>query len=204
MPIASSGLFSLAKLRGLLLAKTTKDFAGALFPTPVALVTTVDAAGKANIITLAWVGIVCSSPLMLSLAIRPGRYSAVLLEDIPELVVNIPSRQFVSQTDYCGMVSGRDVDKFKDADLTALSAALVKPPLIEECPINLECKVANRLSLGTHDVFIVEVVKTHVDEEALDETGKIDFSRVAPFVYAGMDYWTLAEKIGHYGYTKRG
>lgn len=186
------------------MAKITKDISGALFPTPVALVTTVDAAGKANIITLAWVGVVCSNPFTISVAIRPSRYSHALLGAVPELVVNVPSREIVEQTDYCGTVSGRAVDKFAATGLTALPANKVKPPLIKECPVNMECRVVDRLGLGTHDVFMSEVVEVHLDEGVLDEAGKIDFSLVAPFVYAGMDYWTLAEKIGHYAFTKKG
>lgn len=186
------------------MAKITKDISGALFPTPVVLVTTVDTAGKANIITLAWVGVVCSKPFTISIAVRPSRYSHLLLEAVGELVVNVPSQEIVAQTDYCGTVSGRAVDKFDATGLTAVPANMVKPPLIKECPVNLECRVADRLSLGTHDVFISEVVEVHVDEEVLNETGKIDFARVAPFIYADMDYWALAEKIGHYAFTKKG
>lgn len=184
------------------MAKVTKDISGALFPTPVVLVTTVDADGKPNIITLAWVGVVCSNPFMLSVAIRPSRYSHALLGAVPELVVNVPSKELVAKTDYCGTVSGRSIDKFAAAELTPIPGHEVKAPLIKECPINLECRVAKRFSLGTHDVFISEVVRTHVDEEYLNEAGKIDYARLAPFVYVDMDYWTLAEKIGHYAYTK--
>lgn len=185
------------------MAKITKDISGALFPTPIVLVTTVNASGTANIITLAWVGIVCSNPFTISVAIRPSRYSHALLEAVPELVINVPSREIVNQTDYCGTVSGIGVDKFSATGLTAVPAKAVKPPLIKECPVNIECRVVNRLPLGTHDVFMSEVIEVQVDEEVLDEAGKLDFSRVAPFVYAGMDYWTLAEKIGHYAFTKK-
>jgi len=185
------------------MAKIVKDISGALFPTPVVLVTTVDAGGKPNIITLAWVGIVCSNPFTLSLAIRPTRYSHALLEAVPELVVNVPTKDIVSSTDSCGTVSGRDIDKFADIGLTAIPADEVRAPLIKECPINLECRVVNKLSLGSHDVFISRVDKVHVDEELIDASGKIDYSRAAPFVYFDMDYWALAEKIGHYGFTAR-
>ncbi|MDP1808360.1 MAG: flavin reductase family protein [Actinomycetota bacterium] len=186
------------------MAKITKDISGALFPTPVVLVTTVDTAGKPNIITLAWVGIVCSNPFTLSVAIRPSRYSHALLEAVPELVVNVPTKEIVASTDYCGTVSGRSIDKFAACGFTAIPADEVRAPLIQECPINLECRVTNTLSLGTHDVFISQVAKVHVDEGLVDESGKVDHSRVAPFVYLDMDYWTLAEKIGRYGYSKKG
>ena len=186
------------------MAKIIKDISGALFPTPVVLVTTVDPDGKPNIITLAWVGIVSSSPFTLSVAIRPSRYSHGLLGAVPELAVNVPTKEIVASTDYCGTVSGRTVDKFAGCGLTPVPADEIKAPLIKECPINLECRVTNTLSLGTHDVFISEVIKVHIDEELVDESGRVDYGRLAPFVYLGMDYWTLAEKIGHYGYSKKG
>ena len=145
------------------MAKITTDLAGALFPTPVALITTVDESGQANIITLAWVGIVCSNPLMLSAARRPSRYSHSLLKTTPELVVNVPTRDLVKKADYCGCVSGRATDKFAATDFTALPSQQIKPPMIKECPINLECRIVKTLSLGTHDLFISEVVLIHVD-----------------------------------------
>lgn len=183
--------------------KISKDIAGALFPTPVVMVTTVDLQDRPNIITLAWVGIVCSSPFMVSVAIRPSRYSHALLVGLPELVLNLPSKELVAKTDYCGTVSGRDVDKFSETSLTPVPADIVRPPLILECPVNLECKVETTVSLGTHDLFICRVEKVHVETDLLDEKGKLDYGRLAPFVYADLDYWTLAEKIGHYGYTKK-
>jgi flavin reductase (DIM6/NTAB) family NADH-FMN oxidoreductase RutF len=185
------------------MAKTTKDLSGAPFPTPVVLVTTASADGTPNIITLAWAGIVCSGPLMVGLAVRPSRHSHALLAANPELVVNLPGRDQVESTDYCGTVSGRDTDKFAATGWTPVAGEIVNAPLINECPINLECRVSQRLALGTHDLFICEVVRTHVDVEVLDEAGRVDFKRLSPFVYAGMDYWTLAEKIGHYGYSKK-
>jgi flavin reductase (DIM6/NTAB) family NADH-FMN oxidoreductase RutF len=185
------------------MAKVVKELSGAPFPAPVVLVTTISADGAYNIITLAWAGVVCSSPLMVGLAIRPSRHSHSLLTQNPELVVNLPRREQVSPTDYCGTTSGRDADKFTATGWTATPGDLVKAPLINECPINLESRVAKTISLGTHDLFICEVVRTHVDEHCLGEDGKVDFERLAPFVYIGMDYWALAEKIGHYGYSKK-
>jgi len=182
--------------------KITKEPTGAPFPTPVVLVTTA-AKGRTNIITLAWAGVVCSSPLMIGLAIRPSRYSYSLLLDNPELVVNLPRAGQVEAADVCGTVSGRDTDKFAKTGWTAVSGEEVTAPLIGECPINLECRVDKRLSLGTHDLFICQVLRSHVDEEMVDDAGRVDFGRLEPFVYAGMDYWTLADKIGHYGYSKK-
>jgi flavin reductase (DIM6/NTAB) family NADH-FMN oxidoreductase RutF len=184
------------------MAKITKDISGAAFPTPVVLVTTVSGDGAPNIITLAWAGIVCSSPLMVSASIRPSRHSHQLLQDVPELVVNVPTTDLVRQTDICGTISGRSVDKFKAAGLTPVASKTVKPPSIAECPISLECRVVNRLELGTHDMFICEVSAVRVEEDILNEAGKIDPAKLKPFAYLGMDYRALADKLGHYGYTK--
>ena len=200
--VATLVFSSSPRVNGGVLPKITKEPIGAPFPTPVVLVTTA-AKGQANIITLAWAGVVCSSPLMIGLAIRPSRHSHALLLDNPELVVNLPRAGQVEAADVCGTLSGRNTDKFAKTGWTAVPGDEVTVPLINECPINLECRVEQRLSLGTHDLFICQVLRTHVDEDMVDDTGRIDFGRLAPFVYAGMDYWTLADKIGHYGYSKK-
>lgn len=185
------------------MSKTIRELTGAPIPTPVVLVTTASKEGKPNIITLAWAGIVCSVPLMVGLAVRPSRHSHALLEENPELVINLPRADQVEKTDLCGTLSGRETDKFAATGWAAVAADEVSAPLIDECPINLEARVSQKISLGTHDLFICEVLRTHVEEGFVDERGKVDFGRLAPFVYAGMDYWTLAEKIGHYGYSKK-
>lgn len=183
------------------MAKVELQTSGALFPTPVILATTVSKEGKPNIITLAWVGVVCSQPFMVSLAIRPSRYSYQLLTATQEVVVNVPTQKIVAQTDRCGTVSGRNHDKAVLTGLTLTPATLVAPPLIAQCPVNLEGKVKEKLSLGTHDLFLTEIVKVHVDEGLLNEKRKIDFSKLEAFVYLGTEYFSLKEVIGHYGYT---
>jgi len=182
--------------------KVTKSPWTALFPCPVALVTCVDSEGKPNVITLAWVGTVCSDPPTLGLGIRPKRYSYKLIEDCGEFVVNVPNKDILRDVDFCGMVSGREVDKFSETGLTPQPAEKVKPPLIQECPINMECVVKKKLPLGTHHLFLGEIVHVHVDEDILNENGEIDFSRVAPFVYNDGEYWSLHKKIGIYGFSK--
>lgn len=183
--------------------KIVKDIAGAPIPTPVVLLTTVATNGKANIITLAWVGIACSEPLIVSAAIRPPRHSHGLLQESGEAVVNIPTAELLRQTDQCGMVSGRETDKFAAFGLTALAADLVKPPLIAECPVNLETRVKSVSSLGTHDLFLLEVVRTHVDESLLDESGRFAPGDADFFSYMGTSYLAHAGVIGRYGYTKK-
>jgi len=183
--------------------KVKKKPWAALFPCPVVLVTCVDSGGKTNIITLAWVGIVCSDPPTLSLGIRPHRYSYALIEDVGEFVVNIPTVEILREADFCGMVSGKDVDKFSQTGLTPKPAEKVKPPLIQECPVNIECVVKRKIPLGAHHLFLGEIVHVHVDEDALNEKGRIDFNKVAPFVFNQGEYWELHQKIGQYGFSKK-
>ncbi len=174
-----------------------------LFPCPVVLVTCVDSNGKPNIITLAWAGTVCSDPPTLSLGIRPHRHSYKLIEDSREFVVNIPNKDLLEKADFCGMVSGKDVDKFSETGLTGDLAEKVRPPLIRECPVNMECVLRKRISLGTHHLFLGEIVSVHLDEDILDDKGEIDFTKVAPFTYNDGEYWSLHKKIGVYGFSKK-
>ncbi len=175
----------------------------ALFPCPVVLVTSVDSNRKPNIITLAWSGIVCSDPPTLGLGIRPSRYSYKLIEDSGQFVVNIPNKDILGEVDFCGMVSGRDVDKFSETGLTPEPAETVQPPLIRECPVNIECVTKKKIPLGVHHLFLGEIVGVHVDEDILNDEGEIDFTRVAPFVYNDGEYWSLNQKIGVYGFSKK-
>ena len=174
----------------------------ALFPCPVVLVTCIDSEGEYNIITLAWVGTVCSEPPTVGLGIRPSRYSHKLIENSREFVVNIPTTKILKETDYCGVTSGKDIDKFSKTKLTVEQADKVKSPLIQECPINMECILKNKVPLGTHDLFIGEIVQVHVDQEILDEKGEIDFTKTDPFTYNQGEYWSLYKKLGIYGLSK--
>lgn len=175
----------------------------ALFPCPVVLVTCVDSNRKPNIITLTWAGTVCSDPPMIGLGIRPNRHSYQLIEYSGEFVVNIPTRDILKEVDLCGMVSGKNVGKFSETGLTPEPAEKVKPPLIRECPVNIECVVKKKIPLGSHHLFLGEIVCVHVDKDILDEKGEIDFTRIAPFVYNQGEYWSLHEKIGIYGFSKQ-
>jgi len=175
----------------------------ALFPCPVVLATCVDSEGEPNIITLAWAGTVCSEPPMVGLGIRPSRHSHKLITDSREFVVNIPTAKILKETDYCGVTSGRDVDKFSETNLTPERADKVKAPLIRECPVNLECRLKSVVPLGAHDLFIGEIVQVHIDQDILDEKGHIDFKKADPFVYNVGEYWSLKKKIGIYGYSKQ-
>lgn len=175
-----------------------------LFPTPVVLVTCVDEAEKPNIITLAWVGVVNSTPPMIGISIRSERYSHHCVSRSREFVVNLPSAEMVRKVDACGVLSGKETDKFAAMGWKPVPAQKVKPPLIDECPVHLECQVKDIISLGSHDLFLGEIVALHVKEEIEKEKGRIDISKALPLVYCpgANEYWTLRQCIGHYGFTK--
>jgi len=175
----------------------------ALYPVPAVLVTCVDQAGKPNIITLAWVGTVCSAPPMVGIGVRPSRYSHGLIRDCGEFVVNLPSAAIAEAVDLCGHVSGRDVDKFQAAGLTPLPASQVKPPLIAECPVALECQVRQAIPLGAHTLFLGEILAVQMDEAVLDSSGSFDMALARPFAYVEGEYWTLGERLGTYGFARR-
>lgn len=183
--------------------KVQKNPSAALFPVPVVLVTSADSQGKPNIITIAWAGTVCSDPPMLSISVRPSRHSHKLISDSGEFVVNVPGAELIQATDYCGFVSGRDVDKFAATGLTALPAARVKAPLIAECPLNLECEVRQTLALGAHDMFVAEIVEVHQSKTALNEKGRMDVGRIKPFCYNGAgEYWSVGAQLAAFGFAR--
>ena len=176
-----------------------------LFPLPVVLLTCVDKSGQANIITLAWVGIVNSEPPMVSVSIRPSRYSASLVKTSGEFVINIPSEKMVREVDICGMVSGKEVDKFAKTGLTPKPAKEVSPPLIEECPVNLECKVRETISLESHEVFLAEIMAIHVEKNVLRGRGKVDMTKILPIVYCGgiREYWSMGKRLESQGHSAK-
>lgn len=183
--------------------KTLLKPANALFPVPAVLVTSRLGDGEPNIIAIAWTGVMNNNPPMVYVAVQPSRHSHRLIKESGEYVINIPSAEMAKIVDYCGMVSGRDVNKFKETGLTPLAASKVKAPLIKECPVNLECKVRNVVSLDTHDVFIGEVVAVHADKDVLSEKGSPDFEKINPCAFCMGEYWGLKERIGSYGFSKR-
>lgn len=171
-----------------------------LYPVPAAIISCADQAGKPNLITLAWVGTVCSEPPMLSVSIRPGRFSHPIIEQTQEFVVNLPRADQVRLTDFCGTVSGRTHDKLTEAGFTAVQGSQVKAPLIAECPVNLECKLEQILRLGAHDCFIGRIVACHVNEDCL--AGRdLDTSRLDPLAFVAGQYWTLGAQVGHHGFS---
>jgi len=174
-----------------------------LYPVPVVLVSCIDKTGqKANIITIAWCGIVCSAPPHLSVSLRPSRFSHELIKETGDFVVNIPTKELLKKVDLCGNCSGRDIDKFKTCSFTKVPSSKVHSPAIKECPVNIECRLKEIIKLGAHDVFIGEVLAIHIDEGILNVAGKIDYDKAKPFVYNQGGYWDLGEQIGYYGCSK--
>ena len=156
---------------------------------------------KPNIITIAWTGIVNSNPPMTYISVRPSRYSYDIIKESGEFVINLTPSRLVRQADWCGVKSGRDVDKFKECHLTPGKANQISAPLIEECPINLECKVKNITPLGSHDMFIAEVMAVNVDESLLDEKGTLHLSDADLIAYSHGRYYGLGDFIGKFGYS---
>ena len=138
---------------------------------------------------------------MVSVSIRPERYSYDIIKETKEFVINLTTKDLVYATDYCGVKSGRDVDKFKDMNLTAMSATKVSCPLIEESPVNIECKVKEVVKLGSHDMFIADVLAVDVSEKYMDESGKFNLENTDLLAYSHGEYFLLGEKLGKFGYS---
>jgi len=172
-----------------------------LYPIPAVMVSCQREGEKPNIITVAWAGNVCSSPAMLSISVRKERYSYDILKETGEFVVNLTNRKLAYATDWCGVRSGKDYDKFKEMHLTPLESRFVSAPGIAESPVNIECKVRNVLELGSHDMFVAEVMGVTVDEKLLDNKGKFDLRAADLISYSHGEYFTLGEKIGKFGYS---
>jgi len=188
----------------IIISKITKGPSTALFPVPTVLVTCQLGEGEPNIITIAWTGVMNNIPPMVYIGVRPERYSHKMIRESGEYVINIPSVDWAEAVDYCGIVSGRDVNKFKEKGFTAVPAAHVKAPLIKECPVNIECKVQQVVSLGSHDIFIAEVLAVHYDENVLDENGIPDLDKIKPYAFCTGQYRAIADKLGTFGYSKKG
>ncbi len=172
-----------------------------LYPLPVVMVTVTDKEGNDNIITIAWAGTTCSDPAMVSISVRPERYSYQMLKDTGEFVINLPTKDLCFATDYCGVKSGRNVDKFKELGLTKQAAKFVKAPIIGECPVSIECKVEQILPLGSHDMFLARVLAVQADERYMDDKGRFCLEKAEPIVYSHGEYFTCGKNIGKFGYS---
>jgi flavin reductase (DIM6/NTAB) family NADH-FMN oxidoreductase RutF len=154
-----------------------------LIPLPAVMVSCQAEGDKPNIITISWIGVVNSEPPMLSISIKPKRFSHSIIKKSGEFVVNLTSEDNLKAADFCGNRSGRDYDKFKEMKLTPVPGSIVSVPLIKECPINLECQVRRSYVLGSHEMFIAEIVAVHIEGGLLDENGRPDIDKLKPLVY---------------------
>ena len=173
-----------------------------LAPVPVVLIScgTVE---KPNVFTVAWAGTVCTHPPMISISVRPGRFSYPLIKESGEFVLNLPSASMARAVDLCGVKSGREVDKFALCGLTAVPAAGVSAPAVEECPVRFSCKVKSVTPLGTHDLFLAEIVSIEADEALFEENGSLALEKADLLAYSHGEYYTLGEKVGSFGFSVR-
>ena len=172
-----------------------------LNPVPAVMVSVTDKDGRSNIITVAWAGTVCTNPPMVSISVRPSRYSYKMIEDTGEFVINLTNESLVKACDYCGVVSGRDVDKFKKTGLTPIPMEHVRAMGIGESPVNMECRVTEKRELGSHTMFIAEVVGVTVDDSYMDETGKFHINEFGLVMYSHGEYFALGKNLGKFGFS---
>lgn len=172
-----------------------------LYPVPAVLISCSDGEGHDNVFTVAWTGTICSDPAMLSISVRKERHSHPMITKTGEFVVNLTNKKLVEAVDYCGVKSGKEVDKWAAMHLTKSPSEKVKAPSIKESPVSIECKVKQVLELGTHDMFIAEVVAVTVDDQYMDENGRFHFADADPIAYSHGEYYTLGENLGKFGYS---
>lgn len=172
-----------------------------LYPLPAVMVSCADRAGNDNILTIAWTGTICSNPPMLSISVRKERHSYPMIHESGEFVVNLTTEDLVFATDYCGVKSGRDVDKWKEMNLTRESGEVVKAPMIKESPVNIECHVTEEKDLGSHVMFLAEVVSVHVDKAYMDDQQKFHLDKANPIVYSHGTYFGMGRELGTFGYS---
>lgn len=172
-----------------------------VYPLPVVMVSVCDKEGNSNIITVAWAGTICTNPAMVYISVRPERHSYKMLKETGEFVINLTTRDLAYATDFCGVKSGRDIDKFKACQLTPIPAKYVKAPMIEESPVNIECRVTEIKELGSHHMFMAEVLAVHADDQYMDEKNKFCLEKADPIVYSHGAYLTTGDILGTFGFS---
>ena len=172
-----------------------------LNPVPAVMVSVADRENRPNIITVAWAGTVCTNPPMVSISVRPSRHSYHIIEETGEFVINLTTAELVKACDYCGVVSGRDVDKFAKTGLTPMPVEHVHAPAIAESPVNIACRVVESRPLGSHTMFLAEVLGVTVDDAYLDESDRLHINDAGLVMYSHGEYFSLGEKLGKFGYS---
>ncbi|MDO5383031.1 MAG: flavin reductase family protein [Eubacteriales bacterium] len=183
------------------MSKQTWKPGNMLYPVPAVMISCKRPGEKPNIITVAWAGTICSDPAMVSISVRKERYSHDIISETGEFVINLTTKQLCYATDYCGVKSGKNVDKFKEMNLTEGASTKVSVPSIAESPVNIECKVRQVIELGSHDMFIAEVLCVDVDESLLDDRGALRLEKADLIAYSHGQYFGLGEYIGKFGYS---
>lgn len=171
-----------------------------LYPLPVVMVSCGTMA-ESNIITVAWTGIMNTDPAMVYISVRPTRYSYNIIKECGEFVINLTTEKLAYATDWCGVKTGAKVDKFKEMHLTKEPAKFVKSPMIKESPVSVECRVKEIKELGTHHMFIAEVLGINADEKYINEKGAFDISKCDLIAYSNGNYYSLDKKIGKFGFS---
>jgi len=174
-----------------------------LYPAPAVMVSSLDSSGRANICTVAWAGTICSDPAMVSISVRPERYSYDCIREHGEFVINLVTEGLAHACDWCGVRSGRDYDKFKETGLTKYISEFMQTPAICESPVNIYCKVRDIVHLGTHDMFIAEVTGVTVDSSLLNERGTLMLDKAKLIAYSHGGYFGLGRCLGTFGYSVR-
>lgn len=172
-----------------------------IYPLPAVMVSCADEDGSSNIITVAWTGTVCTNPPMAYISVRPERHSYQMIRKTGEFVINLTTEDLAYATDFCGVRSGRDVDKFAEMKLTKEAASVVSAPMIGESPVNIECKVTEVKELGSHHMFLAEVVAVHVDDAYMNEVQKFELGKAGLLAYSHGEYYGLGEMLGTFGYS---
>ena len=172
-----------------------------LYPVPAVMISCGRKNEKPNIITVAWAGTVCSDPVMLSISVRKERFSYNIIKETKEFAVNLVTKDLVRAADYCGVKSGREIDKFKECRLTPAASQTISAPSIAESPLTLECKVKQVIELGSHDMFLAEVTAVSVDDTYMDENGKFHLNDAGLITYSHGEYFELGKKLGKFGYS---
>ena len=171
-------------------------------PLPPTLVTCGNGEIK-NVFTVAWTGILNTQPPVTYISVRPERYSYEIIKETGEFVINLPTEALVKAVDFCGVRTGRKIDKFKEMNLTAEEASKVSAPLIAQCPVNIECKVREIVKLGTHDMFVADIVGLDVAKELIDQNGRLALDKAGLLAYAHGEYFGLGKKLGTFGFSVR-
>ena len=175
-----------------------------IYPVPAVLVSCGASAEEYNMLTVAWTGTICSEPAMCYISVRPERHSYEIIKRTGEFVINLTTSALARATDWCGVRSGRDYDKFKEMGLTPIASAKVAAPTVAESPVAIECRVKEIIPLGSHDMFLAEVVNVSVDETLIDkESGKLDLVRGRLLAYSDGEYFELGKALGHFGWSVR-